>query len=137
MEPGMTNPWNELGRRVRAMHRVWSSVTEDLTLEQANHHERAGVLPITFSLLHYVSGEDRFVSERLLETATIWSDDWAEKTGLTGGPIRRGTPIAVAEQARLTSIEAWLAYQNAVFARTEALLTELPVERYHEIAFET
>jgi hypothetical protein len=131
----MAESWRALLKRVHAMHEVWSLATADLTMEQANHHERAGVLPITFSLLHYVNGEDRNVGERLLGAAPIWSDEWAERTGLRGGPIPRGTPIEVAEQARLTDYDAWLAYQRAVFARTEDALRAQPEERWTEIAF--
>jgi hypothetical protein len=117
------------------MHAFWDQAIADLSLEQVNHHERPGVLPITFSLFHYVNGEDRSVGERLLAEPAIWSDGWAARTGIDGGPIRRGTPLAVAEQVRLTDLDAWRAYQRAVFARTEAALAALPDERWDEVVF--
>jgi hypothetical protein len=132
----MAGSWGALLQRVRAMHEIWSQATAELSAEQVNHHERAGVLPITFSLFHYVNGEDRNTSERLLGATPLWSDDWAARTGLPTTPIPRGTPLEVAEQLRITDYAAWLEYQQAVFARTEQALREQPAERWSEVVFD-
>lgn len=131
----MAGPWRELARRVRAMHLFWDQAVADLALAQVNHHERAGVLPIAFSLFHYVNGEDRSVSERLLDAPALWSEEWAARTGIDGGPIRRATPLAVAERVRLADLDAWRAYQRAVFARTESALASVPDARWDEVVF--
>ena len=57
------NRFHVLARRMRPVHQSWQEAAADLTLEQANHHERAGVLPITFSLMHLV--HDEFLGRRL------------------------------------------------------------------------
>lgn len=123
-------------RRVAAMHSLWQTALQDMTLDQVNHHERAGVLPITFSLFHYVQGEDRSVSERLLGAEPLWtSGGWAEATGIAAESLRRGTPIADAEQVRLSDLDAWSGYQTQVFTRTEAALAAQPAARFHEVAY--
>jgi hypothetical protein len=128
--------WPDLLRRVRATHHFWNLALADMTVEQVNHQERAGVLPITFSLFHFVTGEDRGVSERLLKQPMLWSAEWAQRTGITLDPIKRGDPIAVAETVRMTDLGAWREYQIAVFTRTEQTLAETPESRWSEVLFE-
>jgi hypothetical protein len=118
------------------MHHFWQLCLADMTLEQVNHHERAGILPITFSLFHYVTGEDRAVGERILGDGMIWSPEWSERTGIDAEPIRRGAPIAVAEAVRLKDLDAWRAYQTEVFTRTESALQSFPDERWDDLVFE-
>jgi hypothetical protein len=129
--------FEEMLRRVRAMHKQWSQVTTDLTLDQVNHHEREGVLPIAFSLHHYVLGEDRAISQRIYSEAPIWeSDGWSGRVGASVPSVTRGTPIAVAETLQFADFDAWLGYQSAVFARTEAGLQTLSDERWDDVLFE-
>src|SRR5207245_9131465 len=95
-----------------------------------NHSERAGVLPIAFTLLHYVVGEDRngrFLGQR----AMLWDEQgWAERVGLVGEPPVRGTPMADAEKLRLRDLGEWRAYQRAVFERTERALASAPIATF-------
>lgn len=130
------NRWAALSRRVSAMHHFWQLCVADMSLDQINHHERAGVLPITFSLFHFVTGEDRAVGERILGEGMLWSPEWAARTGIDGEPLRRGAPLAVAEAVRIGDLDAWRAYQTAVFTRTEAALPAVPDERWDEVVFE-
>lgn len=125
--------WNDLLKRIRATHGFWQRALDDMTLEQVNHHERAGVLPMSFSLFHFVTGEDRAVSERLLGEAMLWSAEWASRTGIALAPIKRGDPIEVAETVRLTDLAAWREYQTAVFDRTEATLARMDDARWSEV----
>jgi hypothetical protein len=128
--------WSALSRRVGAMHRLWQDALADMNLDQVNHHERAGVLPITFSLFHFVTSEDRSVAERILNEPMTWSPEWAERTGIDGEPIRRGAPIEIAEQVRIRDLDAWRAYQTEVFTRTENALSAAPESRWDEVVFE-
>lgn len=130
-------PWVELNRRVKAMHTVWRQATTNLTLEQVNHFERPGVLTIGFSLMHYVGSEDRYISERLGDGTKLWeSGKWAARVGGEVPDLRRGTPMSVAESVRFENFNEWLAYQDAVFARTESEIAVLPDERHGEVVFE-
>jgi DinB family protein len=119
------------------MHTFWDQATADLTTEQMNYHERAGVLPITFSLLHYVIGEDRNVSQYLLDAPTLWeSSEWEERIGGNLPSVRRGTPVDVAETAQLGSADEWMAYQRGVFSRTESALASAKSEDYDRVIHE-
>ena len=125
-----------LARRIRAMHSLWLIGVRDLTLEQVNHFERKGVLPIAFSLLHFVRSEDNATSRYILKRPTLWDEEgWAARIGPTVEDVGRGTPMEVAEGLRFGDIDAWREYQAAVFTRTEAALKELPGSRHDELPF--
>ena len=124
-------------RRIAAVHALWQEGVADLTLDQVNHFERAGVLPIAFTLMHFVVGEDRNVARYLGADALLWDQQgWAKRVGLVGEPPMRGTPMADAGRIRLGDIEAWRAYQRAVFARTERALATLALDRFAQKAME-
>src|SRR5437879_4578230 len=111
--------------------------TADLTLEQMNHVERKGVLPISFSLIHVVGGQDRNVARYITRTPSLWeSGDWKKKIGLVGESPMRGTPMAEAEKIRFGNPDAWREYQRAVFAKTESALTNAPLEVFDRDAFD-
>lgn len=132
-----TNHWppsSPLEKRILAMHGLWQKAVSDLTLDQVNHHERAGVLPIAFSLLHFVRGEDNAVSTNVLNGPTIWeSGGWSEKIGVTVEQAPRGTPIDEAERIRFGDVDAWRAYQTAVFQRTEEVLADPAIDWSQEL----
>jgi hypothetical protein len=133
-----TEEWREsLVRRVAGAHTLWQQGVSDLTLEQVNHFERAGVLPIAFTLMHFVVGEDRNAARFLGTGAMLWDEEgWAKRVGLIGSPPMRGTPMAEAERIRLGDMDAWRTYQSAVFARTETALKSLPLARFADKAMD-
>jgi len=133
-----TDEWRaSLVRRTAAVHSLWQRGVSDLTVEQVNHVERTGVLPIAFTLLHCVVGEDRNAARYLEGGGLMWDEqDWARRVGLVGAPPARGTPMSDAERVRLGDIDAWRAYQIAVFARTERGLATLPLGRFAEKAMD-
>jgi hypothetical protein len=121
--------------RVRAVHRLWQLGVADLTSDQTNHVERPGVLPIAFTLLHAVVGEDRNAARYLEPGPLLWDrDGWAKRAGVVGEPPERGTPMTVAERVRIRDMDAWRAYQAAVFSRTERALESLPLSHFGETA---
>ncbi len=124
-------------RRIGAAHELWQQGVSDLTVKQVNHFERAGVLPIAFTLMHFVVGEDRNAARFLGSGALLWDEQgWAKRVGLVGEPPQRGTPMAEAERIRLGDVDAWRVYQTAVFARTERALATLPLGRFAEKAMD-
>lgn len=124
-------------RRVAAVHALWQEGVSDLTVAQVNHFERAAVLPIAFTLMHFVVGEDRNTARYLGGSALLWDEQgWAKRVGLVGEPPVRGTPMADAERIRIGDVDAWRAYQTAVFARTENALERLPLSRFAEKAMD-
>ncbi len=133
-----TEAWRtSICTRVAAMNDMLDMATLDLTLEQVNHVERKGVLPIAFSLLHVVGGQDRTVSQFLGDGSdTIWdAADWRKRIGLVGEPPKRGTPMEEAERIRFGDLGAWREYQAAVFAKTESALANAPLEVFDRDAF--
>jgi ABC-type cobalamin/Fe3+-siderophores transport system ATPase subunit len=126
-----------IARRIAAVHALWQQGVSDLTVEHVNHLERAGVLPVAFSLMHFVVGEDRNAARYLNAGVMLWDEQaWAKRVGLVGQPPVRGTPMADAELIRLGDMDAWRAYQSAVFARTERALAALPLERFAQKAMD-
>lgn len=130
--------WRDsIARRVAAVHALWQQGVADLTLAQTNYVERAGVLPIAFTLMHLVVGEDRNVARHLGAEALLWDQQgWAKRVGLVGEPPVRGTLMGDAERIRLGDVDAWRAYQTAVFARTERALATLPLAWFAEKAMD-
>jgi hypothetical protein len=134
----ITEEWRAgIRSRIAAAHALWEQGVSDLTLAQVNHFERTGVLPIAFTLMHAIVGEDRNAARYLTGDALLWDQQgWAKRVGLVGAPPVRGTPMAEAERIRLGDIDAWRAYQSAVFARTEVALAALPISRFSDKALD-
>jgi hypothetical protein len=126
-----------LQRRMGAVHALWDMAAAGLTVEQANHHERAGVLPIAFSLYHTVCGEDSAIGRMVLNEPRIWDrDGWAARVGVEVDHVTRGAPIDEAERVRFRDLDAWREYQRAVFARTDAALAGLDPARLAQPLFD-
>ena len=119
--------------RMTAVNGLLEKATADLTLEQVNHRERAGVLSIAFSLAHVVGGQDRNVAKLLDGGPLLW-DSWATRVGYSGEMPQRGTPMPIAEAIQFKDVGAWREYQRAVFARTGSALANTPLARFDEIA---
>lgn len=132
----MSNPthWERLGLRLQVLHIHWQTATGDLSDQQVNHHEREGVLPIAFSLVHALSVEDRMTSTYLLDSGTEWeTGNWASKVGGSIPQLRKGDPVSVAETTRIGNMSAWIDYQSAVFSRTEHAFEG--TDRYDEVLY--
>lgn len=119
---------NDTLQRLRALHGLWDRGVADLTVEQVNHVERSGVLPIAFTLVHYVRGADAHALELLDLTGLLW-DAHAATFGYEGVIPGRGTPMADAERVRIGDLAAWRTYQRAVFARVEQGLERMTEDR--------
>ncbi|HYM16031.1 MAG TPA: hypothetical protein VEZ14_10770 [Dehalococcoidia bacterium] len=112
-----------LRNRIRAMNTLWQRAVADLTLDHVNHHERAGVLPISFSLSHYIRAQDQSISGPFLREPTLWeAGGWAAKVGVTVDRLGREESVAEMEALRFADLDAWRAYQSAVIARTDTVL---------------
>ena len=123
-----------LRNRVRAMNTLWERAVSDMTLDQINHHERAGVLPIAFSLSHFIRAQDQSISGLILREPDVWqSGGWASKVGVTVDRLGREESVDEMEQLRFADIEAWKAYQAEVIARTDSALDALTAETLAEI----
>lgn len=114
---------DSLRNRIRAMNILWERALADLTLEQMNHHERAGVLPLAFSFSHYIRAQDQSISGPFLGEMPLWvQGGWAAKVGVTVDEMGREQTVEEMEQLRFGDLEAWKAYQDGVIARTAKVL---------------
>ena len=123
-----------LRNRIRAMNTLWERAVSDMTLEQVNHHEREGVLPIAFSFTHYIQAQDQSISAPLRHEPPLWmTGGWQEKVGLAVNALGREESVQVMQGQRIGDLDAWKEYQAQVIARThdflntsdEALLAEV------------
>jgi hypothetical protein len=112
-----------LRNRIRAMNTLWERAASDLTLEQMNHHERAGVLPMAFSFSHYIRAQDQSISGPFLREQPLWvGGGWAAKIGVSVDALGREETIEEMDTLRFGDIDAWRAYQAEVLARTAGVL---------------
>ena len=125
---------DSLRNRIRAMNTLWERAVSDMTLEQVNHHERAGVLPIAFSLNHYIRAQDQSISGPFLRGPMLWdAGGWAAKVGVTVDRLGREETVEEMEHIRFADFEAWKAYQAEVLGRTATVLDALTEEQLTEV----
>jgi hypothetical protein len=122
-----------LRNRIRAMNALWERAVADMTLEHVNHHERDGVLPIAFSLSHYIRAQDQSVSRVFLGEPEAWhAGGWTAKVGVTVDRLGREESVEEMERIRFADFDAWRDYQALVVARTSGVLDGLTEERLAE-----
>lgn len=115
---------DSLRRRMRAMFGLYEEATATMTVEQVNHHEREGILPIAFSLFHYINMQD--VSFMALSgEAPIFNDQWSNRIQLSIPNHGKEKTVEEMQFQRIGNYEAFIEYMNAVFKRTEKWLAQL------------
>jgi hypothetical protein len=120
---------DSLRNRIRAMNTLWERAISDMTLDQVNHHERSGVLPIAFSFSHYIRAQDQSISGVFMSEQALWqAGGWAEKVGVNIESFGREETVEEMEQLAFADLDAWKAYQSEVIARTDRVLDRLTAE---------
>ncbi|MGE3074690.1 MAG: hypothetical protein AB7N24_01060 [Dehalococcoidia bacterium] len=123
-----------LRNRIRAMNTLWERAASDLTLEQVNHHERDGVLPMAFSFSHYIKAQDQSISRVFLREEQLWiTGGWAQKVGITVDALGREETVEEMQQLRFGDMDAWRAYQAEVIARTSKALEGITADTLAEV----
>ena len=123
-----------LCNRIRAMNTLWERALSDMTLDQVNHHEREGVLPIAFSFTHYIQAQDQSISVPLRHEPPLWmSGGWQDKAGLAINALGREETVEVMQGQRIGDLDAWKEYQAEVIARTHAFLETIDEELLAEV----
>ena len=115
---------DSLRRRMRVMHSLWEDAVATMDLDQVNHVEREPVLPIAFSLFHFVQIEDGSAT-MLGAGPMIYDDGWAQRMGLTIADNGKHKTVDEMVGQRLGDYDAFKQYMTAVFAKTEAWLAQL------------
>jgi hypothetical protein len=115
---------DSLRRRMRALHSLYEDAVSTMTVEQVNHVEREGTLPIAFSLFHIVNMMDASFMV-MTGTPPIWDDTWAARVQPAIPDHGKHRTVDEMVHQRIGDYEAFLEYQALVFARTEAWLADL------------
>jgi len=109
---------------MRAMHSLYEDAVATMGPEHVNHFEREGVLPIAFSLFHYINMQDTSAG-LLCGEGLIWDESWQAKVQMAVDDHGKERPVSDMIHQRIGNYDAFIEYQAAVFARTEGWLAEL------------
>lgn len=93
------------------------------TPEQLHFVPPDGSHSIAWCLWHTARIEDLIINMRCLSKPLIWDADWAARTGLPADGFGAGQADDEAKQVRITDMDAFAAYQEAVWAATEEFLS--------------
>lgn len=115
---------DSLRRRVRALHSLYDDALATMDIDQVNHFERPGVVPIAFSLFHIANMID--VSFTLMTgTAAIWDDTWEQRVRPAIADHGKHRSVADMQHQRIGDYAAFQQYLQAVFTRTDDWLEGL------------
>ncbi|HYD10116.1 MAG TPA: DinB family protein [Acidimicrobiales bacterium] len=123
---------DSLSRRMRAMHSLWEDAVATMDVDQVNHVEREPVLPIAFSLFHFVQIEDGSVT-MLGGPPMIYDDSWATRIGLTIHDNGKHKTVDEMVHQRIADYGAFREYMDAVFAKTEGYVRTLDAESLAQV----
>jgi hypothetical protein len=115
---------DSLRRRMRAMHSLWEDAVGSMDLDQVNHVEREPVLPIAFSLFHFVQIEDGSAT-MLGAGPMVYDESWADRMRLTIADHGKHKTVDEMVHQRIGDYDAFKEYMQAVFAKTEGWLARL------------
>ncbi|MCU1393991.1 MAG: hypothetical protein JWM34_2419 [Ilumatobacteraceae bacterium] len=115
---------DSLTRRMKALHSLYEDAVATMDLDQVNHFEREGVLPIAFSLFHIVNMMDASFF-LITSTPPIWNDEWIERIQMTIPDHGKHKTVDEMIHQRIGDYDEFIAYMREVFARTEAWLDGL------------
>jgi hypothetical protein len=123
--PPLADPMQDsLYRRMRTMHSLYYQAVDTMDLEHVNHFEREGVLPIAFSLFHYVNVHDGSFM-MITGVPTIWNDEWKDRLQLAIADHGKEKTVDEMVAQRIGNYDAYKDYQRAVFERTEAYIASM------------
>jgi hypothetical protein len=115
---------DSLRRRMRAMHSLWEGAVDTMDVDQVNYVERDPVLPIAFSLFHFVQIEDGSAT-MLGAGPMVYDDSWADRMRLTIADHGKHKTVDEMMTQRIGDYAEFRIYMDAVFAKTEGWLATL------------
>jgi len=123
---------DSLRRRMRAMHSLYHQAVETMTIDDVNHFEREGVVPIAFCLFHITNMID---ASFMLMTGTppIWNDAWQARVQMSINDHGKHRTVDEMIHQRMGDYVAFQEYMRAVFGRTEAWLDQLQPEQLDRV----
>lgn len=116
------------------MFSLYYDAVDTMSLEQVNHVDQPGRLPIAFSLFHYVNIHDgTFVM--LSGQPRIWNEEWHDRVQPAIGEHGKGHPVAEMSNQRIGDYDGFKEYQRAVFSRTQAHLEGIDPSDFLRVIF--
>jgi len=115
---------DSLRRRMRALFSLYEEATATMSVEQVNHREREGVLPMAFSLFHYVNMHDGAFMI-LTGEAPIYNETWIQRIRPEIADHGKHRTVQEMQFQQIGDYPAFIEYMKAVFARTEKWLAGL------------
>ena len=125
---------DSLRRRMRALFSLYEEATSTMSVEQVNHREREGILPMAFSLFHYINMID---SAFMLLTgqAPIYNDEWTKRIKPAIADHGKERTVQEMQFQQIGDYDAFIEYMNQVFKRIEEWLAELPLVELERVIF--
>jgi uncharacterized damage-inducible protein DinB len=108
-------------------HRALADATNG-TPEQLHFVPEHGSHSIAWCLWHTARTEDIIINGRARQTDQIWNEDWAKRTGLPYEGQGTGMSDEDAQGLRILDMDAFRAYQQAVWDQTEEYLSSITDE---------
>jgi hypothetical protein len=115
---------SSLRRRMRALHSLYEDATATMGDSHVNAVSAPGVLPIAFSLVHFLMIEDTSLAFAG-GPAPLYSPQWAERMGLAVPDDGKHRSVDDMMAQRIGNYAGYLDYQSQVFAKTEEHLAHL------------
>jgi hypothetical protein len=123
---------DSLRRRMRAMHSLWEDAVATMDADQVNHVEREPVLPIAFSLFHFVQIEDGSASV-LGAGPMVYTPEWGERMKLAILDHGKARTVDEMVHQRIGDYDGFKDYMAQVFAKTEGWLASLDPRLLDEV----
>lgn len=123
---------DSLCRRMRAMHSLWEEAVATMDLDQVNRVEREPVLPIAFSLFHFVQIEDSSATG-LGAGPVVYDEAWGARMGLTIADHGKDKTVEEMLGQRIGNYDEFKRYMQLVFDKTESWLADLEPSALSEI----
>jgi hypothetical protein len=115
---------DSLQRRMHALFSLYDDAVATMDVDQVNHFEREGVLPIAFSLFHIVNMID---ASFLLMTGAvpIWNAQWEADVAPAIADHGKHRTVDEMVHQRIGDYAKFQEYMRAVFDRVESWLADL------------
>jgi len=123
---------SSLLRRLTTIHDLYGEAVATMDLDQVNYVERAGVLPIAFSLVHQVIIED---ASRAFAggPAALFDSTWSSRMGLALSTDGKAETVEVMTNQRIGDYLAFRDFQRQVFTLTESFIAEIDPDRFEDL----
>lgn len=123
---------DSLQRRMRALRSLYEQAVETMGIDDVNHFEREGVLPIAFSLFHITNMIDASFF-MMTGQAPLWDDEWRDRVRPEIDDHGKHRTVEEMVAQRIGDYEGFKAYMRAVFDRVQAWLDDLDPDELDRI----